>query len=70
MEELTLHVDGMVCGECESTVASAIRRVQGVKKAKASRRKHLAVVTYDPQQTNEAEIRAAVAATGYILADG
>jgi copper chaperone len=65
MEKLTLKVEGMVCGHCEIAVADAVRKLPGIKKVKASKRKKQAVVEYDPEQTTPGQIAAAINATGY-----
>lgn len=61
----TIRVEGMACGHCEITVQEAIRKVPGVKKAKASRRKKQAVIEYDETKATLARIIDAVNATGY-----
>ncbi len=65
METVTIHVDGMACGECEITVAEAAHKLPGVRKAKAKRSKREAYVEYDPTQVSVEQIKAAIAATGY-----
>ena len=45
MKEVTLQVDGMRCEMCESHVCDQLRKVEGVRKAKASHRKGIAKVT-------------------------
>lgn len=65
MEKLTLKVEGMACGHCEIAVADAARKLPGVKKAKASKRKKEAVVDYDPALVTKEQIAAAINATGY-----
>ena len=69
MEKLTLKVEGMACGHCEITVADAARKLPGVKKAKASKRKKQAVVEYDPEQVAPKQIADAINATGYRVVD-
>lgn len=44
MNKVTLTVDGMKCGMCESHVEESIRKVSGVKKVKASHLKNNAIV--------------------------
>lgn len=65
MEKMTIRVEGMMCGECEITVSEAARRLPGVKKAKAKRRKKEAYVEYDPALVSSEQIKEAIAATGY-----
>jgi mercuric transport protein len=59
---VTLQISGMTCGDCLSTVQSALERVKGVKetKMKISRQTHEAVVKYDPEQTKVEDLIKAV----------
>ena len=61
----TIRVEGMVCGHCEIAVKDAIRKLPGVKKAKASKRKKQAEAEYDESLVSLAQIIEAVNATGY-----
>lgn len=65
METITLCVEGMACGQCEITVQDAVRKLPGIKKVKASRRKKEALVEYDPEQVGPEQIRQAIQGTGY-----
>jgi copper chaperone len=69
MEKLTLRVEGMSCGHCEITVQDAVRKLPGIKKVKASRRKKELVTDYDPAVVSPEQIAAAVKSTGYSVAD-
>jgi copper chaperone CopZ len=55
----------MSCGHCEIAVQDAVRKLPGIRKVKASRRKKSAVVEFDETAVAESGIRAAIAATGY-----
>lgn len=65
MKTAIVKVEGMSCSHCEITVQDAIRKLPGIKKAKASKRKKQAVVNYDEGQVSLEQITAAVNATGY-----
>lgn len=39
MEKHEISVGGMACGHCEIAVQDAVRRLPGIKKVKASKRK-------------------------------
>lgn len=65
MKTETFHVEGMSCGHCEVAVQQAVRKLPGIQKVKANRRKKQAVITYDESQTTPGQIVAAVNATGY-----
>lgn len=60
-----IAVEGMSCAHCEIAVQDAARKLPGVAKAKASRRKKQLTVSYDESQASLADIVAAVNATGY-----
>lgn len=65
MEKLILKVEGMACGHCEIAIQDAVRKLSGIKKAKASKRKKEAVVEYDPDQVTPEQIKQAISNTGY-----
>jgi copper chaperone len=55
----------MSCGHCEIAVQDAVRKLPGVKKAKASKRRKEAVVEYDPELVTREQIAGAITAIGY-----
>ncbi|MDR0813233.1 MAG: cation transporter [Oscillospiraceae bacterium] len=65
MDKITLRVDGMSCGHCEIAIQDAVRKLPGIKKAKAARRKKELVVEYDAALVTQEQICAAVNNTGY-----
>lgn len=65
MEKAKLRVEGMACGHCEIAVQDAVRKLPGIKKAKASKRKKEAVVDYDASLVSLEQIIAAINNTGY-----
>jgi copper chaperone len=69
MEKLILRVEDMSCGHCEITLQEAVRKLPGIKKVKASRRKKAVSADYDPACVSPEQIAAAVKATGYSVAD-
>jgi copper chaperone CopZ len=76
MRKIILKVEGMTCSHCEMTIQDALRRLPGIKKAKANRRKKEVQIVFndsparneaasnDLPATNEAAIRA-INDTGY-----
>ena len=64
MVELTVEVEGMKCGMCESHVNDVVRRVDGVKKVTSSHTKNQTVVVAE-DNVNQEEIVRAVTAQGY-----
>lgn len=64
MLQLTVHIDGMMCGMCESHVNDAIRRALPVKKVSASHSRGQAVILTEADISDE-QLRAALDPTGY-----
>lgn len=64
MYKTTAGIEGMACSMCEAHVCEAARKAIPVKKARASRRRgELELFTEAP--VSEADLRAALAPTGY-----
>lgn len=61
MLKITLEVEGMRCGMCETHVGDVVRRVEGVKKVASS---HAKGRTEAPATTR---IKAAITAQGYTV---
>lgn len=64
MTKITVTVDGMMCGMCESHVNDAVRRAFPVKKVTSSHSKGQTVILTD-SSIDEDTLRAAIGATGY-----
>ena len=65
MEKILLPVQGMACGHCEIAVQDAVRKLPGIKKVKASKRKKEAAVEYDPELVTPEQVKKAISDTGY-----
>ncbi|MBD2109567.1 heavy metal translocating P-type ATPase [Nodosilinea sp. FACHB-13] len=65
MQNQTFKLRGMSCAACASNVEAAIRSVPGVDVCNVNFGAEQAAVTYNPRQTNPAEIQAAVDEAGY-----
>ncbi|MBD1874563.1 copper-translocating P-type ATPase [Nodosilinea sp. FACHB-131] len=65
MENQTFKLRGMSCAACASNIEDAIRSVPGVDVCNVNFGAEQAAVTYNPRQTNLAEIQAAVDEAGY-----
>ena len=63
MWKYTVHVEGMMCGMCESHVNDAVRKAFPVKKVTSSRSKRETVVLSETELDEEA-LRSAISATG------
>lgn len=64
MFQMTLKIDGMMCGMCESHVSDAIRQAFPVKKVTSSHKRGETVVLTEAELP-EQKLRAAIEATGY-----
>lgn len=63
MQKVTFQVSGMSCGHCVTAVKQALSEVPGVKIENVVIGQ--AVVSYEPDKTNTADITAAIADAGY-----
>lgn len=66
MIKITLGVEGMVCGMCESHVNDALRRAFPLRKVKSSRKKKETIMMVE-EDIEDAKIEAVIQATGYQL---
>lgn len=66
MLKITLKIDGMMCGMCESHINDAIRKNFAVKKVISSHSKgKTEIITEKP--ISEENLRKAIGETGYML---
>ena len=66
MWKLSLKIDGMMCGMCESHINDAVRRAVPVKKVTSSHRKGETTI-FAEDEIDETALRAAIEATGYTV---
>lgn len=66
MKEITLKIDGMMCGMCEAHVNDAVRRAFKVKKVTSSHGKGRTVILTEEDIDMDA-LKAAIDATGYTV---
>ncbi len=64
MIQITVKIEGMACGMCESHVNDAVRRALPVKKVTSSHKKGEAVILTETDISEE-QLRAAIEPTGY-----
>ncbi|MCR5490596.1 MAG: cation transporter [Bacilli bacterium] len=64
MIEVTIQVEGMMCEMCESHVCDQLRKVPGVKKAKASHYKNTATAIAEEGVDVDA-LKAGIESQGY-----
>lgn len=61
---ITMTVEGMMCGHCESHLSNEIRKISGVEKVVASRKKKSIVISSDVELDKEL-LKNTVIETGY-----
>lgn len=66
MVKITLDVEGMACGMCESHINDAVRRGFAVKKVTSSHTKGKTEILAE-QPLDEEQLKAAIEATGYTV---
>ena len=68
MLKITLKIDGMMCGMCESHINDTIRKSFAVKKVTSSHSKgKTEIITKSPLEDDK--LRKAIGETGYTLID-
>lgn len=68
MLKITLKIDGMACGMCESHINDTIRKSFPIKKVSSSHSKgKTEIITDSP--IDEEQLKKAVSETGYMLVD-
>lgn len=66
MYQITLGIDGMMCGMCESHINDAVRNAFPVKKVTSSRSKGQTVILSETE-IPEADLQPVIAEMGYEL---
>ncbi len=64
MVQITVKIEGMACGMCESHVNDAVRRACSVRKVTSSHKRGETVILAE-EDIDEAAIRNAIEPTGY-----
>lgn len=64
MLKITVKIDGMMCGMCESHVNDAVRRAFSVKKVTSSHKKGETIILTETD-IGEEQLRAVIEPTGY-----
>jgi len=55
--QVTLRIKGIHCGACASNIEHALKREEGVLKAKVDHSKGSGLVIYDPSKTSKEQIQ-------------
>lgn len=62
---ITLHVKGMMCGDCSDRVTAALQKIPGVKSVSMHRKVNQVVVVSDSAEVSEDLLIHAVEAEGF-----
>ena len=65
MKTIQLNIEGMTCNGCVNSVKNVLQKTPGVAGVEVSLEQNCATVTYSPEQTNPAQLKAAVEDAGY-----
>ena len=68
MIKITIKIDGMMCGMCESHINDAIRKSFSVKKVTSSHTKGKTEIIAE-SHISEKDLKKAISETGYTLVD-
>lgn len=64
-EQIIIKVKGMTCGHCEARVEKAVKKIPGVRNAKADRNAEILSVECEPHVVTAQQLAATVQDTGY-----
>jgi Cu+-exporting ATPase len=63
-KKMILKIHGMTCGKCPVKIEKALDKMDGIKKARASYRKHQAMVIYDENVVTVEDMKKVIAQAG------
>lgn len=64
-EKVNLHVTGMSCAACASTISKNLSKFNGVKSASVNFNSNKALISFDPSKTNISSISKKISEIGY-----
>ena len=65
MARVNIKVDGMTCGGCVNSIQNALRQHDGVVEASADLEDGSVTVEFDPENTGQAALEAAITDAGF-----
>lgn len=68
IDRITLKIEGMTCGGCESSIKTALERLDGVQVLEASHQEGSVEVLFDPDRTSVDALAEAVDEAGFEMA--
>lgn len=66
--QFTFEVEGMRCGNCESNVKIALRKILGVRKVKIIKRRQVIVDLQPNKPISKTDLITAIENAGYVVA--
>lgn len=66
-QRMTITVEGMTCGGCESSVTNALQRLDGVQVLEASHQAGTVDVLLDDERVDSGALKDAIEEAGYEL---
>lgn len=64
-EKIQLHITGMHCANCSSSVERALKKAPGIRQAAVNLASEKATIEYDPAKINPSQIQKVVTDAGY-----
>ncbi len=64
-EKIQLHITGMHCANCSSSVEKGLKKTPGIRQAAVNLASEKASIEYDPAKINLAQIQKVVADIGF-----
>ena len=64
-QRVTIKVDGMTCGGCESSVKAALERLDGVEVLEVSHQEGTVEVMFDADRIDQASLAGAIEEAGF-----
>lgn len=65
IEKKNIVIGGMHCKSCEMLLNDVLSDIEGVKEVSVSANAGLAIISFDPEKTNEEALRVAIRSEGY-----
>ena len=65
MKEIKLNIEGMHCTGCSNRLEKVLNNTDGVEKATVSFEQKQAIITYNENQIDIAQIKEAIEGTGF-----
>lgn len=67
MDKVVLHVEGMKCGGCESSVKNSLEAKDGIGEVRADHQLNQVEVDFDPSLISIDQVKETITAKGYTV---